>query len=900
MNKILIFVANLLVCIGVANAGVRDGTTVSRTKSDKNTVQSQGRISTTVRRSTTPRTTALVPRTAKGTTVARSGASVSSRSSSATVSRSATPAQRTVSRNATTNKNAGRVVSRAANTPATTAMSSTRTGAEYEQCKNTYFSCMDQFCSLKNDDYRRCSCNDRVFKLIDARKTLQQAGEQLTVFTENLDVVGMTAAQATAMRTESEGEAALTDDKSASKALLQAIMNSIRGEDSTVGGKYTDLNSINISFDTANAFGMTDVGQAIAAYNGMALYNAVYPQCRDAVRSDCNDASLQRAITAYLMAIEQDCNTVQTAIEKTQQQMKSAVREGGAMLDLARIENRQKHNSADVTTCINAVESAILSEEVCGANYHKCLDNGEYIDVTTGKPIAGIKDFYKLENLLSFSDGVDIAEQRLSKDINNRAFVTNFENRVKKFAAPALDTCVEKADTVWSEYLDRAMLSIYYAQKSKVAEIKQGCIDFVSACYMDSDAAITAGMSGLTGDNTVILQPDKIALSSAMCTDYVASCNNMFANNGEGDIIAQYVKNRTDTDTLTACRAIARQCFDKYGGANYENFYYPYSGLFEPGTAIDWFTLYEYDTTGNRTMKSECAKILTTVDACNNDTLIAQVFGGFDSVPGQNNGLNQTTGDKIYYFKNNMSGKTYYGLLDDKTTDVNLVDDTTANDVLVLQHRTPRSSGVATEVYNQVMANLSTQCMNLNGRFVGLDFARLDAYIETDYCQSDFDDYDYYSGNDNYKSLINAYRILENENMCPRDYGLGVDTQSWGACLCWENGARRSKDGKSASCLPVVPVLSEKKDAKCNKDDFSTSTSETETPETDWDKTDWYKTDWAETKWCSLNVDLLTGLVCPFDEEDEEDEEVVNDGIVPYCDGYKNVPDAITTNSLSD
>ena len=65
---------------------------------------------------------------------------------------------------------------------------------------------MDQFCSLKNDDYRRCSCNDRVFKLIEKRETLQQAGEQLTVFTENLDVVGMTAAQATAMRTESEGE----------------------------------------------------------------------------------------------------------------------------------------------------------------------------------------------------------------------------------------------------------------------------------------------------------------------------------------------------------------------------------------------------------------------------------------------------------------------------------------------------------------------------------------------------------------------------------------------------------------------------------------------------------------------------------------------------------------------
>ena len=71
------------------------------------------------------------------------------------------------------------------------------------------------------------------------------------------------------------------------------------------------------------------------------------------------------------MAIEQDCNTVQTAIENTQKQMKAAVREGSAMLDLARVENRKKHNSSDITTCINEVETAILSEQVCGANYHK-------------------------------------------------------------------------------------------------------------------------------------------------------------------------------------------------------------------------------------------------------------------------------------------------------------------------------------------------------------------------------------------------------------------------------------------------------------------------------------------------------------------------------------------------
>ena len=111
-------------------------------------------------------------------------------------------------------------------------MSETRTGAAYEQCKTAFFTCMDQFCTLKNDDYRRCSCSNRVYDLTKKRETLQQAGEKLTIFTENLDIVGMTAAQASAMKNPSEGENALTADTSASKALLQAIMNSIRGTDS--------------------------------------------------------------------------------------------------------------------------------------------------------------------------------------------------------------------------------------------------------------------------------------------------------------------------------------------------------------------------------------------------------------------------------------------------------------------------------------------------------------------------------------------------------------------------------------------------------------------------------------------------------------------------------------------
>ncbi len=774
MKKILFFAANMLTCIGVATGAVRDGTTVSRTKTEKETQQTQVRTATTSRKTTAPRKTTLSPRSA--TTTPRT-----------TTSRNTTQNPRT-----NTSSTKKQTVKARATNDDSFSMSNTRTGAEYEKCKNTYFSCMDQFCKLKNDDYRRCSCNNRVFDLIDKRKTLSNAGEQLTEFTENLEVVGMTAAQAAAMRTESEGESALTNDKSASKALLQAIMNSIRGEDSNVGGKYSDLNSVTISFDTTNAFGMSDTGQAIAAYNGDALYSAIYPQCRNAVRNDCNNASLQRAVTAYLMAIEQDCNTVQTAIEKTQKQMKSAVREGSAMLDLARVENRQKHNSADITTCINNVEAAILSEQVCGANYHKCLDNGQYIDISTGKPIIGVKDFYKLEKLLTFSDGIDAADQKLSQNPSNRIFVQNFESRTKKFAADALDKCVEDADFVWSEYLNKAMLDIYYAQRNKVSEIKQGCFEHISECYTNTDTAINAAMSSISDDNKITLQPGKIALNSKICNDYIESCNGMFDNN----IIQEYVEHIKDTDLKTACRAVATQCFSKYGGTNYENFYYPHSGLFDKGSALDWFTLYEYNPDTGNTKKSEyispCAEQLSKIAACHDEELIKEIFGGFDKTT-----IEEET-------ETGTITTTYYGQYDTGETNYNYINQSAM-----------RSAGVATEVYNQIISILTTQCDNLQGRFIEKHWIGNNDYKSTNVCISRFT---YEFANNivsQYNDIAEDYIIGKEENMCPYGYADGVDTQSWGACLCWENGRRRSKNGKSTSCVAVLPTNYAANDSAC-------------------------------------------------------------------------------------
>ena len=825
MKKILTFIASFIICTSAAVSAIRDERTpVIRGKSTSGNVVEKSNRSVSNR--ITTQAANVSARTAKNTNIVSS----KKNSSKNTTTRTPTTTSRTTTQRSATRQS---VVARTAQQPAQP--SETRTGTEYERCKTALFTCMDQFCELKNDKFRRCSCNDRVFDLQDTLDTYQSASEMLTEFSENLDIVGLTKEQAKAMKTASEGEDALAEDKSASKQLLQAIMNAIAGKDASVGGKYQNLNSISIASDISNAFGLDDVGQIVASYDGAELYKAVYPKCKNAVKEDCNNASLQRAINAYLMTIEQDCNTVQAALSAQQKTLKNATHESSAMLDLARVENRRNHNSDDIATCITNVETAIKSEEVCGADYHKCLDYGQFIDVTTGAPLTGVVDFYKLGQLLTFKNAENINDQKLSSLSNNRTFVKFFENKTKKFAQEALDKCTEKSDTVWREYLDMALLDIYYAQQSKVDEIQQSCFDLVTGCYTNQNTAIATAMSVLTGDTSILLKPAVINLTAQMCSEYIDSCNNMF----DGNIVKMYLDNKDSTDSETACRTIAQQCFDKFGGSGYENFYYLQSGLSAPGAAIDWFSL--YDANGN--IISPCAQELMDTEGCGNSALLERVFGGF-------NKLTDNDGNVIYTYPDSAS-----------------------------PDRQIRPKGVATEVYSKIIDNLSNHCAGLNGFFVEHQYAQQYGYTPSNFCKVDttsatslFITIPDFSS---VRTLNYWYHFIENEDMCPADYAAKIDVQSWGACSCWEHGGYRSKNGTTYTCVPVIPIANTgstgDSDPVCNE----TLLSATISP------------DPSQNQWCQQPVASSFGQICPTMSVS-----ISEDGSVVQC-AYEGTEDPI-------
>ena len=120
------------------------------------------------------------------------------------------------------------------------------------------------------------------------------------------------------------------------------------------------------------------------------------------------------------------------------------------------------------------------------------------------------------------------------------------------------------------------------------------------------------------------------------------------------------------------------------------------------------------------------------------------------------------------------------------------------------------------------------------------------------------------------ENMQKHYFIAPNEDMCPRDYALSVDTKSWGACLCWENGARRSKWGKSAKCVPALPVSTAANDGICSSKETNTLscnitscsyTNEGNPTPVAVDK------NFPETHWCTQKTTTLSNQVCPLKSE---------------------------------
>ncbi len=557
---------------GMASSGTSGGPSGSVT-----TASRAGRnVVSTTARSATPRTTAVASRAGTTTTVsARSGARhtvistpTTSRSairqkvvnaidrigrsaivttSGAGVSRAASSS---VARGAVTSSSMARSgaktsnVSRAASTRATAVFDDiSKIGGGYAACRDSYNTCMDQFCAKANETYRRCYCSNRYIEFKDIEAGIDAAKTLLMQFQDNnLAAVGLSEGEANAMYTATVGEAAIKNDTSAAASMLSEIADLLAGKKKNDSATVSTSGSLGVlSFDFSSDiqdawsgsgqsnnsfFGGTNA-RDLSTMEGLDLYNAANEQCKNLLDSSCdNSAALNMARSAYNILISQDCNAYKNTIDVQKQAVLDTTRQAEKFLMEARLEEYRSHNSADVNECMEKVKNAITGDMVCGANYKKCLDNtGNYVNASTGEAIYSPK-LFQLEKLINLYSN-DISTDTSGGDILSKNSGYNaFLDSKREFANSALDTCRDKADLVWTEFKRSAIIEIAQAQSALIEDVKSSCVSTMAQCYDEQSGQMKKA------DTTTSQYSGAISAYAAkeMCMDQVAACAALYRN----------------------------------------------------------------------------------------------------------------------------------------------------------------------------------------------------------------------------------------------------------------------------------------------------------------------------------------------------------------------------------
>ncbi|MDR0741580.1 MAG: hypothetical protein LBF28_02295, partial [Rickettsiales bacterium] len=141
-------------------------------------------------------------------------------------------------------------VSRAGTSRATAVFDDvTKLGGGYSKCRDSYSTCMDQFCAKANETYRRCFCSSRFTEFRDTEAALDQAKTLLMRFEDNnLNAVDKTAAEVTAMYSATVGELAIKNDVSAAQSTLSEISDLLSGKKKASGNTVTSLSGMSLDF----------------------------------------------------------------------------------------------------------------------------------------------------------------------------------------------------------------------------------------------------------------------------------------------------------------------------------------------------------------------------------------------------------------------------------------------------------------------------------------------------------------------------------------------------------------------------------------------------------------------------------------------------------------------------
>ncbi len=270
-------------------------------------------------------------------------------------------------------------------------------------CKAQYQSCMDNFCNVLDDNQGRCSCSKNLKNYEKTETALKQATEDLQDVAQKIQYIGLSSDEVETLFTQTAAELQMqsSSDNSQLKSDLDKIKSLIVDvksgtATSTDSGLSFDLSGLldftvsSTGFDLSSFLGTNNNTSSISNQRGEQLYKTASARCKASVLNTCSAQGVDISVitNAYDLEIDKQCIAYERALTDSNDQMASTVRNAKSVLQKARLLVAQQKNTYDLRGCINALDSCMQDDFVCGSDYENCLDpTGKYI--VDGKIVVG-------------------------------------------------------------------------------------------------------------------------------------------------------------------------------------------------------------------------------------------------------------------------------------------------------------------------------------------------------------------------------------------------------------------------------------------------------------------------------------------------------------------------------
>ena len=265
-------------------------------------------------------------------------------------------------------------------------------------CKAQFFACMDGFCDVLDDNQGRCSCSGNITKYAKTEKALKDATEELQDVAMKIQYLALSKDEVISLFTGTEAEIAMQgqtdttmlrrDLDNIKKLVLDVKATDTYGTDSLFGLDFASL----MDFDMGDGFDLSTLftGGSVSNQRGADLYKTALARCKASVLETCRRQGVDTNIitNTYDLEIDRQCIMYERTLDDANTNMRRTVRNATVVLQKARLVVAQERNKYDARGCVNALDSCMQNDFVCGTDYDGCLDpTGKYI--VNGEIVVG-------------------------------------------------------------------------------------------------------------------------------------------------------------------------------------------------------------------------------------------------------------------------------------------------------------------------------------------------------------------------------------------------------------------------------------------------------------------------------------------------------------------------------